>query len=101
MAKPKMRTEPLDEIIAAAKADGLTLVERAALYAAGDLVIDQVEEFLNDFGDKEYELDKLESVRINLAGLLGFSVYDAPGSARFDVAVDQDWYKVTSAIAFG
>jgi hypothetical protein len=99
MSKSKLRTEPLDEIIAIAKAGGLTLSERAALYAAGDLFIDQVEDFLNDFGDKQYELDKLGSVRINLAGLLGFSAYDAPGSARFDVAVDQDWYKVTSAVA--
>lgn len=99
MSKPQLRTEPLDKIIAATKEDGLTFSERAALYAAGDLVIKQVEQFLRDLGDKQYELDKLRSVQINLAGLLGFSVYDAPGSARFDIAVDEDWHKVTSAVA--
>jgi hypothetical protein len=101
VSKPKLRTEPLDQIIKAAKAAAdLSFEEKAALYAAGQDVIGQVEEFIEDhYGDSlAYERKKLRSLRGSLAGILGFSVYDAPDTARFDISLDQDWYSVASAV---
>jgi hypothetical protein len=45
-----------------------------------------------------YELTKLQVLRGSLAGILGLSIYDAPGTARFDISLDQDWHIVASAL---
>jgi hypothetical protein len=100
---PPLRTEPLDEIIEAAKdAASRGIGERAALLSGAIFYMKRVKEYVSDYRLKSecgYELDRLGELKANLTVALGFAAVDdlVPSMAT---AAATDWHLITSGIDF-
>lgn len=94
MIERKLNLDPLEDVIAAAKGEGLTFIERSTLYSTSIHYGGRIIMYLDEHhrGAFDYEKTILLGVLSNLAILLGFSIYvDAtPAAAVLLSAIDQD-----------
>ena len=100
---PPLRTEPMDEIIEAAKdAASRGIGERAALLSGALFYIKRIKEYLDDYGLSSlcaYERDKLGELKANLTVALGFApVDDLVGSMAG--AAEADWHLASTGIEY-
>jgi hypothetical protein len=84
MIERKLNLYPLEELVAAAQAETMTLLERSTLYSGSIHYGGRMIMYLDEHhgGVCDYEKTILLGVLSNLAILLGFSIYADEGIAR-------------------
>lgn len=94
MIERKLNLDPLEEVIAAAKAKELSFIDRSTLYSTSIHYGGRIIMYLDEHhrGAFDYEKTLLLGVLSNLAIFLGFSIYadDSPAPEALLAGIDHD-----------